>query len=121
MQYESFEIVESRGAPGVRLQIRRISFGRRLELAREIRELARKIEFLEAGADPKDQISASIAAREIEQIYLRWGLAGVEGLVLDGTAATPESLIESGPEHLVDEALSAIRAQCGLTEAERKN
>jgi hypothetical protein len=121
MRYESCIEVESRTAPGVRLKVRRMSFGRRLELAREIRELANQIEFLNAGNDPKEHMTAAILAREIELIYLRWGLAGVQGLELDGVAATPESLMRDGPEGIVVEALQAIRSQCGLSEEERKN
>lgn len=43
------------------------------------------------------------------------------GLTLDGVEATPVRLAESGPEDLFHEALEAVRAQAGLTEAERKN
>ena len=35
--------------------------------------------------------------------------------------ATAESLIESGPEELFKEALAAVKAECGLSENERKN
>jgi len=54
-------------------------------------------------------------------VYLAWGLVYVGGLSLAGEPATPESLVERGPEALVHEALAAIKAECGLSETERKN
>jgi hypothetical protein len=52
---------------------------------------------------------------------MTWGLRAVSGLELDGADATPELLAEAGPEDLFREALAAVRAETGLTEAERKN
>src|SRR5687767_1281573 len=101
MQYASVKEIESRGFPGVRLRIRRMSFERRSELAQEIREIASRVEFLSAGTDPKEQMSAALLAREVDQTYLRWGLAGIDGLELDGVPATPETLVRDGPEALV--------------------
>jgi hypothetical protein len=54
-------------------------------------------------------------------LYLTWGLVRVEGLEVDGATATPESLLDEGPEDLCREAITAIKAECGLTDAERKN
>jgi hypothetical protein len=121
MRYESHFIVESTTLPGVRLRIRRMSFQRRLELAKRIRDLANQINFLEAGSDPQEKMTAALLAREVDRIYLEWGLSGVEGLEVDGAPATPEAALCDGPEELVREALDAIRRQCGLTEEERKN
>ena len=42
-------------------------------------------------------------------------------LELDGVPATPESLAAVGPEELFREAIAAVKAECGLTDAERKN
>jgi hypothetical protein len=98
-----------------------MSFGRRIELMRRIRELAGRIEFLEAGAEPKDKMDGRLLRAEIDRLYLEWGLREVSGLELDGAAATPESLAESGPEELCREALAAVKAETGLDEAERKN
>jgi hypothetical protein len=121
MRYDSQIVVESKTIRNVRFTIRRLSFGRRLELARKIRDLASRIEYLEAGNDPKEKMTAALLSREVDEIYLRWGLASVEGLELDGVAATPETLLQDGPEDLVNQALEAIRAQFGLSEDERKN
>ncbi|MBI4876803.1 MAG: hypothetical protein HY822_19375 [Acidobacteria bacterium] len=121
MRHESLLAVESESVPGVRFTIRRMSFGRRNELLRRVRELTRKVEFLEAGKTPAEKLEAALAGREADQAYLEWGLAGVQGLEIDGEAATPRSLIESGPEGLCQEILRAIQRECGLTADERKN
>ena len=100
----------------------KMSFGRRTELMRQVRELARKMEFLEAGQDARTEDGWRRCCRvEIDRLYVRWGLRAVAGLELDGVEATPESLAEAGPEDLFREALAAVRAQTGLSEAERKN
>jgi hypothetical protein len=98
-----------------------MSFGRRVELMRRVRELARQMEFLEAGAVTGDKMDAALLQAEIDRLFLKWGLLGVTGLELDGAAATPESLAEAGPEDLFREALAAVRAETGLDAAERKN
>lgn len=121
MEYESEKTVESKAAPEVRFTIARMSFGRRLELTRRIWELAGKVEFLEAGNGPKEKLEAAVLAGEIDRLYLGWGLVKVEGLRLDGQEASPERLVASGPEDLCREILEAIKAECGLTEEERKN
>jgi hypothetical protein len=113
--------IESRTMPGARFTIRKMSFERRIELAESVRELANRIEYLEAGSDPKEKMRAALLKRDIDRIQLRWGLVRIDGLELDGVPATPEKLLEDGPEALVDEALQAIQAQCGLSEEERKN
>jgi hypothetical protein len=121
MDYESLEVVGSQLAAGVTFTVAKMSYGRRLELMRKIRELSRKLEFLEAGSKPGDKMDAALLDAEINRLYLTWGLRAVSGLTLDGADATPDSLAESGPEDLFREALAAVRAQTGLTEAERKN
>jgi hypothetical protein len=95
--------------------------GRRIELARRLREIGRKIEFLQASGSPGEQIEATVLKGEIDRTYLEWGLDQLEGLEIDGEAATPESLIERGPLDLAEEVLGRIKAECGLNQAERKN
>ncbi len=107
--------------PGVEFVIARMTFGRRLELMKKVRELATKIEYFEAGRDEKNRMEASLLGAQMDQLYLAWGLEDVFGLTVDGVSATPESLVERGPEELVHEALAAIKAECGLSETERKN
>jgi len=121
MEYTSFETIDSAVAPGVSYTVARMSFGRRVELTRRIRDLATRKEFAEAGDAPDEKMEAALLASEIDRIYLLWGLKEITGLELDGQPATPESLAASGPEDMFREALAAVRHQCGLSEAERKN
>ena len=121
MDYTSYEVVDSKLAAGVTYTVAKMSFGRRVELTRRIRELAARREFLDAGDTPNDKMEAALLASEIDRIYLLWGLKEITGLELDGLPATPESLAASGPEDLFREALAAIKQQCGLSEDERKN
>jgi len=121
MEYTSFETIGSTVAAGVSYTVAKMSFGRRVELTRRIRELAARKEFMEAGDTPNEKMEGALLASEIDRIYLLWGLKEVTGLELDGLPATPESLAASGPEALFREALAAVKQQCGLAEAERKN
>ncbi len=120
-EYESAVRVESPTTPGVTFTIARMSFGRRVALMRKIRELAARLEFLEAGGSAKEQMDAALLHAEIDRTYLEWGVLAVGGLFLDGEVATATSLAERGPENLCREAVRAVKAQAGLSEAERKN
>jgi hypothetical protein len=99
----------------------KMSLGRRTELTKRLRELLGKITFLEAGAEPKETVEAALLANEVESAYLRWGLVELRGLEIDGQAATPETLMSAGPEELCREIAAAVKTECGLSEAERKN
>lgn len=121
MIYESVVIVESQVVRGVTFTVAKMSFGRRTELMRQVRELARRMEFLEAGEDLGQKMDAALLRVEIDRLYVRWGLREISGLELDGMGATPESLAEAGPEELFREAVSAVRRQAGLSAEERKN
>jgi len=119
--YQSHLTSQSQAIPGVSYTILRMSFGRRMELLRLIRELAVKLPYLEASSDLREQVEANLLTQQIDELYLRWGLTALKGLTIDGEAATAGSLIESGPEELTKEIAAAIKAQCGLSEDERKN
>jgi len=106
---------------GVRYEIVRVSFGRRIELARRIREIGRKMEYFEAGSNERETLEATVLSAEIDGAYLEWGLTAVEGLNIDGVAATPETLVDRGPVELAIEILGRIKSECGMTEDERKN
>lgn len=121
MNWHSSKQRESAAFPGVVLSIGRMSFSRRVELMKAIRDLAARAEFFEAGRDEKNRMEASLLGAEIDRIYVRWGLTGICGLTLDGEPATVEALIDHGPEALFREALEAVKHECGLTEQERKN
>ena len=119
--WESRIWFDAEAMDGVRYEIVRVSFGRRIELARRIREIGRKMEYLEAGNDARETLEATVLAAEIDRAYLEWGLVAVEGLEIDGVAATPETLVDRGPVELAMEILGRIKSECGMTEDERKN
>ena len=119
--YRSESVVESRTVPGVRFTIAKMSFGRRVELMRRVRELARRTEFLAAGEEAGEKMDSALLHAEIERLYVMWGVKAVSGLTVDGSIAGPELLAEAGPEELFREALAAVRRETGLNEEERKN
>jgi hypothetical protein len=119
--HESWLWFDADGFAGVRYRIARVSMGRRIELARRIREIGRKLEFLEASTDAREKLEAVVLAGEIDRAYLEWGLEAIEGLAIDGEAATPLTLIEKGPMALAEEVLNRIKSECGLSEHQRKN
>lgn len=119
--YDSVVKLQSKSMPGVTFEINRISFGRRMELAKRVREISHKAEFLEAGNELRETIEANILSQEVEATYIRWGLVRIDGLTIDDEPATPDRLIEKGPEELAREIVKTIKGQCGLTEPERKN
>jgi hypothetical protein len=119
--YDSVTWRDSEAIPGVRYAVARMSFGRRIELAKRMREIGRKAEYFEAGNDARDKLEAAAIAAEIDRTYLDWGLVEVEGLVIDGVAASPTDVVEKGPQDLAAEILAAVQGECGLSETERKN
>lgn len=122
VRYESVAQVASTRVMGVSFRVERMSFGRRLELIRELKGLLGRLQFVQAGPEgPEREAEAALVAGEIDRIYLRWGLRGIEGLEIDGAPVTPDSLVEKGPEELVEEVLAAIRREAHLGEDERKN
>ena len=79
MRYEGTTRVESTVMPGVHFIVQKMSFGRRIELTRRIRDLAQRVEYLSAGESPKEMLDASLLAAEIERTYVLWGLTEVVG------------------------------------------
>ena len=60
MTYESVERVESKVAEGVVYSVAKMSFARRMELMKRVRELARRAEFLAAGEDMGEKMDAAL-------------------------------------------------------------
>jgi hypothetical protein len=118
--FESIRWDDSRSLPGVRFAVRKASLLQRIELTSRIKELTLHHEFLKAGDIP-DQLDATMADLLVRRLYLEWGLDQIFGLRIDGDSATVASLIERGPEPLVEEILAAIKAELDLSEDERKN
>lgn len=121
MDYESSAARESASHPGVGFVLHRVSFGRRMELLRRIRDLAARAECLGAGPSPVDAMDAAMLAGEIDRLYVLWGLKEIRGLAIDGEPASAAALVERGPEDLFREILAAVKAECGLSGEERKN
>src|SRR4051812_34793678 len=111
---------ESSTYKGVRFATRQISLSGRIELTRNIQELLYKNEFLRAG-DSLEQAQACLADLLARKVYVKWGTSDIEGLTIDGVAASIEDLIERGPERLCAEIASTIQSELVLSEEERKN
>ena len=58
---------------------------------------------------------------EIIPIYVKALLVSVDGLEIDGTPATPETAVESGPPELYAEISAAVKREMGLSEPESGN
>lgn len=121
VRYESTVTIRSQACPGVAFKVFRMSFGRRMELVRRIREVSARLKFLEASTEFEEQVEANLLAQQIEELYVRWGLQEVDGLIIDGEPACIDLLIDRGPEELSKEISQAVKSLCGLTEQERKN
>jgi hypothetical protein len=119
--YRSTVQCNAKAFPGVEFMIRKISLGRRIELAQAIRELSQELEFQQAGNSTTDQVEAATLSARIDQVYLRWGLLSISGLRIDGEPPSADSLFSSGPESLLREIVDRVKAECGLTDDERKN
>ena len=120
VQYASTSWHASQTIPGVRFAIRRVSLRQRIELNHRVRELTLKNEFLRTG-DTEDQLEAALSDLLVTKLYLEWGLAGVDGLLIDGEIPTAAVLIDKGPESLAAEIAGAIQTESTLTDDERKN
>jgi len=120
VSYSSLSWHQSKAIAGVRFAIKRVSLAQRLELNKRVREMTLQYEFLKAGP-AADQLEATWADLLVRKLYVEWGLAGIEGLLIDGEATSVELLIDKGPEELVDEIVSVLQEEIGLSEEERKN
>ena len=80
MDYESTVEIESQRVEGVRFTVRKMSFGRRVELTKKIQGVLGKLEFLEAGEKSvHDEAEAALLSARVDREYLRWGLIAIEG------------------------------------------
>ncbi len=120
LHYSSEEWHNSVTCNGVRFATARLSLGSRLSLTERLRDLLTRYEFLRAG-DLLDQTEADLADLLVRRLYLEWGLVAIEGLVINGSAATVQSLIDLGPEALGNEIVEVIRESLELSVLERKN
>jgi hypothetical protein len=119
-RYSSLVWRDSATMPGVRFAIRRLSLSQKIDLTQRTRELTQKNEFLRSG-DAADQLQASLSDLLARKLYLEWGLAEIRGLSIDGSPADIAALVDKAPVNLVDEVISMIQSETGLSEQERKN
>jgi hypothetical protein len=119
-RFESLRWVESKAMPRVRYAVRQPSLAQRIGLTKRLHELTLRHEFL-ANGNELHQLEIALADLLIQKLFVEWGLAQIDGLDIDGSPATVDSLIEKGPEHLVAEIAAQVRHECGLTDDERKN
>jgi hypothetical protein len=120
VEHSSLAWRQSQTMPEVRFAIKRISLANRLELTGQLRELTLRYDFLNAG-ETSEQLEAAMSDLLVRKLYVEWGLAEIQGLTIDGEAATPALLIQKGPETLTGEIIAAIREEIELSDDERKN
>ncbi len=132
MNFETTVRIESKIEPSVVYVVKRISVVERANLLMEtLNETARATELVELLKNAGDNQGPEIIRARLEldslmngkllSAALRAKLAGIEGLTLNGEAATVESFIQHGPEALVREALEAANAASELTADQQKN
>ena len=80
VSWDSSRLVRSVVQPGVEFVIARMTFGRRIELMKLVRDLAVRIEYFEAGQNARNGMEASLLGAEIDRLYMLWGLEAVRGL-----------------------------------------
>lgn len=119
-RFDSLRWLESEAMPRVRYAIRQPSLAQRIELTKRLHELTLRHEFL-ANGNELHQLEITLADLFVQKVLVEWGLAQIDGLEIDGSPATVDLLIESGPEQLVAEIAAQVRHECGLTDDERKN
>lgn len=135
-EYTSTRRVNSVEFPGVSFVLRKMTEERRISLrqkqaegldkiakiAREMAAIQREPEEVrdrQKLAELSDQWDF-IQREEISPITLKWGLASMEGLSVDGRPATIDNYRE-WPSALFDEVLNMIAIEIGLNGAEEKN
>jgi hypothetical protein len=119
--WTSREWVESKTMAGVRFEIARVSFLGRIELLKTLRGLMSEMECRAAGSSDRDRVERAWLGLQAQRTYIEWGLTRVDGLLIDGENATPESLLARGPEELCVEIAAAVKDRSFLNEEERKN
>lgn len=119
--YASEIEVRSSAIPGVRFVLRRCSAARRLQLMERLAQHAAQFEALKASERVDDRVQAEALRLRMDFEYLDWGLARIQGLLVDGEAPDATRLFELGPEALAAEIVASIREECELSETERKN
>lgn len=123
-------------APGARIVLRRLTEGRRMELRSkiggflaQIRGLGAQIDALMSGPEEareyekiillQDQIE-KIQHDDIDPAWLRWGVARVEGLMVEDVEMSLDTIFD-WPSDVYAEALELVRESASLGAEARKN
>lgn len=135
---------ESVACPGVTFVLNRMTEDRKIDLLKKLavpskklreimQESARIASTVKEGSSQEDKdlvqiqqmaLSDSVTLIDKEETnptYIRWGLAGVEGLRLAGGMEGNLSNLNSWPSELTAEARQFVENSVTLTEQERKN
>lgn len=119
--WRSAEEYRSSKYPGVKYRVIRMSMGRRIDLTRRVKDLMKRMEFLNAGGTTGDKVDAAILAGEMDRLYWDFGLESLEGMEINGEPTSPDTQFERGPEDLSREILQRIKQSMQLSEGEQKN
>lgn len=122
--------------PGVSFVINRMNERRRVQRELDLAELRQKVNEQQAelrkAIEDKDNLPAgqvdklnaafgNLLHSEWYPAWIRWGLASIDGLDIDGEKATLATLCEAGPSDLVEEIFNAVLAAAGLSTVQEKN
>ncbi len=69
----------------------------------------------------ESEMARKIDREELTPKAVEYALVGIEGLTIDGEAATFEALLERGPDPLYEEIAQAVARELGLLPEEREN
>lgn len=134
---------DSEALPGVRFVVKRLNYISRserdlalLDDRAKLTAIMRRMEALVIDGDlaeakpikgKEDEYArlnaeyALIHQTRIVPAYVRAGFISVEGLDIDGKAATAEDILEHAPDEFLDEVFAACVTASGLSETQRKN
>ena len=119
--WRSAEEYRSTKYPGVKYRVVKMSMGRRIDLTRRVKDMMKKLEFLNAGSSTNDKVDAAILAGEMDRLYWDFGLEAIEGLDINGEQTSLNGQFEKGPEDLSREILMRIKQNIQLSQDEQKN
>lgn len=120
-QLSNCHTYDSSRYPGVSFSIRRMTLRQRIALIGELSQLYRERDFHAAGHSQLDRLNAQLNALRIDEVFLKWGVLAVRGLVIDDHTISPEDLCERAPEDLTAEILGRIRECISITADQEKN
>lgn len=135
-KYSSIREIDSKVLPGVKLRLKRLTEGRRTALRAALAEATARMRRISREMDAMAKLSPEeqdieklleaqdrfdeIVATEVNPAWIRWGLASISGLEVDGEELGLDRLYD-WPAPLFKEALETIRAEADMSAEERKN